>query len=132
MTASVIGCERSSSARSWQAASHLSIQAGVIAAARGADARALIGTISAAQARSLGLRERFLGGVRPPPIRRNEAGSGISLTERRQSRTDLPAGYAGVPVLKTGWATGPCRSAAHDRAPSNPRVVGARACLSIP
>jgi hypothetical protein len=32
-------------------------------------------------------------------------------TERRQSRTDLPPGYDGVPVLKTGWGTGPRRSA---------------------
>jgi hypothetical protein len=28
--------------------------------------------------------------------------AGFEVTERRQSRTDLPAGYAGVPVLKTG------------------------------
>ena len=46
-------------------------------------------------------------------------------TERRQSRTDLPTGYAGVPVLKTGWATGPGRSAAHDMSCGKPhRVVG--------
>ena len=35
------------------------------------------------------------------------------MTERRQSRTDLPPGYDGVPVLKTGWGTGPRRSAGH-------------------
>ena len=47
-------------------------------------------------------------------------------TERRQSRTDLPTGYAGVPVLKTSWATGPGRSAAHDMSSVKPRGVGAR------
>src|SRR3989442_7546757 len=92
MTASVIGCERSSSARSWQAASHLSIQAGVIAAARGADARALIGTISAAQARSLWLRERFLGGygrrryggTKQAAEFRLRSGARVELTYRRR------------------------------------------------
>src|SRR5215207_22690 len=33
--------------------------------------------------------------------------AGLSLTERRRSRTYPPTGYAGSPVLKTGWATGP-------------------------
>jgi len=47
-------------------------------------------------------------------------------TERRQSRTDLPTGYVGVPVLKTDWATGPGRSASHDRQPTHPSL-GARA-----
>ena len=46
----------------------------------------------------------------------------LRLTERRQSRTDLPTGYVGVPVLKTGWATRPCRSAAHDMSSPKPRV----------
>src|SRR5438034_9685855 len=42
ITASLIGCERPSSSRSWQAASHLSIQAGAANAAPGpADARAV-------------------------------------------------------------------------------------------
>jgi hypothetical protein len=35
-----------------------------------------------------------------------------SETERRRSRTDLAWGHQTAPVLKTGWATGPCRSAA--------------------
>src|SRR4051812_22067138 len=47
-----------------------------------------------------------------------------SYTERRQSRTDLPPGYDGVPVLKTGWATGPGRSAATVAA--RPGRTGAR------
>jgi hypothetical protein len=29
------------------------------------------------------------------------------LAERRRSRTYQPMGYIGLPVLKTGWATGP-------------------------
>jgi hypothetical protein len=28
-------------------------------------------------------------------------------TRRRRSRTYQPMGYIGLPVLKTGWATGP-------------------------
>ena len=33
--------------------------------------------------------------------------AGLALTERRRSRTYQPMGYIGLPVLKTGWATGP-------------------------
>jgi hypothetical protein len=33
--------------------------------------------------------------------------AGISLTERRRSRTYPATGCAALPVLKTGWATGP-------------------------
>jgi hypothetical protein len=38
--------------------------------------------------------------------RGREVGS-VACTERRGSRTHLPPGYDGVPILKTGWATGP-------------------------
>src|SRR6185312_17118854 len=31
----------------------------------------------------------------------------FGLAERRRSRTYQPMGYIGLPVLKTGWATGP-------------------------
>ena len=31
----------------------------------------------------------------------------FGLAERRRSRTYQPWGYHGLPVLKTGWATGP-------------------------
>ena len=31
----------------------------------------------------------------------------FSRAERRRSRTYQPWGYHGLPVLKTGWATGP-------------------------
>jgi hypothetical protein len=31
----------------------------------------------------------------------------FSEAERRWSRTNLAVGYTAVPVLKTGWATGP-------------------------
>jgi hypothetical protein len=31
----------------------------------------------------------------------------IRLARRRRSRTYQPMGYIGLPVLKTGWATGP-------------------------
>jgi hypothetical protein len=33
--------------------------------------------------------------------------AGFGLAERRRSRTYQPLGYNGLPVLKTGWATGP-------------------------
>ena len=39
----------------------------------------------------------------------------VSATERRRSRTYPAWGYQTSPVLKTGWATGPCRSAAKPR-----------------
>jgi hypothetical protein len=31
----------------------------------------------------------------------------FGLARRRRSRTYQPMGYIGLPVLKTGWATGP-------------------------
>ena len=40
-----------------------------------------------------------------PVFRLNHALYG--LAERRRSRTYQPWGYHGLPVLKTGWATGP-------------------------
>src|SRR5665213_2412948 len=40
---------------------------------------------------------------------------GYSVTERRGSRTHPAPGYDASPILKTGWATGPCRSTAHLR-----------------
>ena len=46
--------------------------------------------------------------ARVPRNVESPAVAGLSRgTERRWSRTNLPMGYIGSPVLKTGWATGP-------------------------
>jgi hypothetical protein len=46
------------------------------------------------------------GGAQPTPSK-----AMFDATERRRSRTYPAWGCQTSPVLKTGWATGPCRSA---------------------
>ena len=48
------------------------------------------------------------GGGRAPGQARGRV---AEAAERPRSRTEPATGYAASPVLKTGWATGPCRSA---------------------
>src|SRR5713101_6388009 len=64
----------------------------------------------------------------PPPRASVKPGAtGCSAeTERRRSRTYPATGYAASPVLKTGWATGPCRSASHDMSSVKPDGADAR------
>jgi hypothetical protein len=57
--------------------------------------------------------------------------AGYGLAERRRSRTYQPWGYHGLPVLKTGWATGPVPPhveplSVSDRGQRPPLVVSGR------
>src|SRR6266516_3469008 len=100
ITASLIGWERPSSSRSWQAASHLSIQAGAANAAPGpADARAVTQAPSAGSGSILRVRARPLTtGVNTPAGDLGGAAPDVRLVHlfgdplEKASLSDLDAG----------------------------------------